>query len=322
MHTADASVYTDIQGLANLKLAAQKDSAGALDEVAQQFEALMLQMMLKSMRDASLGEGLMDSDQSLFYRDMYDQQLSIHMANNGGMGLTEVIKRQLGGATGVEAESGKEIANYQRQTATMVPVSIVPASQSVQADSVVSSFPLAQEVNEAKPEPEQKLDSPEAFLRQLWPLAQKAAEKLGQAPDTLLAQAALETGWGQKMIRAADGGNSHNLFGIKADQRWSGDRAVVPTLEFEQGIAVRRKAAFRSYGSFSDSFQDYANFLINNPRYQKALQANDAPTYLASLQESGYATDPRYAEKIVAILDQPETRQIIDGLRSESDGLE
>ncbi|VAX08886.1 Flagellar protein FlgJ [peptidoglycan hydrolase] [hydrothermal vent metagenome] len=302
MYAADPSVYTDIQGLAKLKVAAQQGSPAALDEAAQQFEALMLQMMLKSMREASQGEGLMDSDQSLFYRDMYDQQLAIHLANNGGLGLTDVIKRQLAGADG----SGNEMASYRQQAVMAATVAFAPATQQVGTSAA----------EKIKPAIEPKIDSPETFLRQLWPMAKEAAAMLGQAPGTLLAQAALETGWGQKMIRAADGGTSYNLFGIKADSRWSGDRMMVPTLEFEQGVAVRQKASFRAYESFADSFRDYADFLVSSPRYQQVLQASDGPAYLASLQESGYATDPRYAEKIVAILERPDTQQILEHLKA------
>ena len=122
------------------------------------------------------------------------------------------------------------------------------------------------------------------------------------------------------MIQAVDGGNSFNLFGIKADSRWSGSRITVPTLEFEQGVAVRRKAAFRAYDSFSDSFKDYTDFVLSNPRYRPALEAGDGRSYLASLQEAGYATDPRYAEKIEAILERPETKQVLKRLKSTGHG--
>jgi len=310
MNTADASVYTDFQGLAKLRTAAQKNSGDALEETAQQFEALMMQMMLKSMRQASFGEELMESDQSLFYRDMYDQQIAIHLAKSGGLGLTEVIKRQLGGASEKVQQPGKVLSDYRRQAATMVSVS---KTSTVDKHSEPSSAPS---VSSAEKTADPVIDSPETFLRQLWPMAQEAAILLGQEPDTLLAQAALETGWGRKMIRTGDGNNSYNLFGIKADQRWSGDKAIVPTLEYEDGVAVRQKAAFRAYDSFADSFKDYASFLQSNPRYQPALKAGDGGSYLSSLQDAGYATDPRYAEKIKAILDRPETKQVLAQLKS------
>jgi len=315
MNTADASIYTDFQGLAKLKTAARKDSGSALEETAQQFEALMMQMMLKSMRQASFGEELMESDQSLFYRDMYDQQIAIHLAKSGGLGLNEVIKRQLGGAEADHVKQpGKVLSDYRQQAVTLVPVS---REASVKAAAKFNSAPTpSAAVSAPQKAPDPSINSPQAFLQHLWPMAQEAAILLGQEPDTLLAQAALETGWGQKMIRTSDGSNSFNLFGIKADHRWSGDKAVVPTLEYEDGVAVRQKAAFRAYSSFADSFKDYAAFLQTNPRYQPALQADDGVTYLSSLQESGYATDPHYADKIKAILERPETKQILAQLKS------
>ena len=288
MNTSSASVYTDFQGLAGLKAEARKDSAGSLDEVARQFESLFMQMMLKGMRQASMGEGIMDSDQSLFYRDMYDQQLALHLAESGGLGLAEVIKRQLGGAEGVSAEAkGQSLIDYRRQAIPLV--SGLPGVKSAQGAGAPSNI-------------ESEFSSPEEFVQRLLPMAREAAARLGQEPQVLIAQAALETGWGRNAIRSGDGANSHNLFGIKADQRWSGERVTVPTLEFEGGVPVRRQAAFRAYGSFEESFRDYADFIQSNPRYQGALAAQDGRAYLAGLQEAGYATDPKYAEKIGDIM--------------------
>ena len=322
MYSADASVYTDFQGLAKLRTAAQRDSGSALEETAQQFEAMMMQMMLKSMREASFGDEMTESDQSLFYRDMYDQQLAIHLAKSGGLGLAEVIKRQLGGDNPAQGPA-KVLSDYRREAVIRAPVSSeasVHAAVTFHEETtppVVNSSSASPALVVPLPKaPDPSIDSPEAFLRQLWPMAQEAAILLGQEPDTLLAQAALETGWGQKMIRTGDGSNSFNLFGIKADHRWSGDKAIVPTLEYEEGVAVRQKAAFRAYSSFADSFRDYAAFLHSNPRYQPALQTDDGASYLSSLQEAGYATDPRYAEKIKAILDRPETKQILAQLKT------
>jgi len=146
-------------------------------------------------------------------------------------------------------------------------------------------------------------ESPDEFVENLWPHAQQAAEKLGVNPKAILAQAALETGWGKYPIAKENGAASFNLFGIKADGRWSGDRAVVNTLEFRDGVAKREKAAFRAYDSFGQSFDDYANFLSSSERYKDALQSgDDASMFAASLQKGGYATDPKYSEKIDSIL--------------------
>jgi flagellar protein FlgJ len=150
--------------------------------------------------------------------------------------------------------------------------------------------------------------NPEQFIEALWPVASEAAARLNLQPDALLAQAALETGWGKHVMKRGYG-SSHNLFGIKADQRWDGDKVQVSTLEYKDGVALKTRAAFRSYGSFADSFNDYVEFVSSNPRYAGALAASgDAKAYFRELQQAGYATDPAYAEKIARILDSEPMR--------------
>ena len=142
-----------------------------------------------------------------------------------------------------------------------------------------------------------------AFVQDLLPQAKQFAEQIGLNPHALVAQAAVETGWGQRMIHAGDGRNSHNLFGIKADHRWQGDKAHVDTLEYENGVAQKQRASFRAYDSFADSMADYVSFIKDNPRYQQALQRVSEPrAYFDALQRAGYATDPGYADKIMKVL--------------------
>jgi len=160
---------------------------------------------------------------------------------------------------------------------------------------------------------EQSIDSPQEFVRRLYPLAERAAERIGVDPRMLLAQSALETGWGRRMIAKPDGASTHNLFGIKADERWSGARASVNTTEYEDGVVRMEKAAFRSYDSYEDSFNDYVDFLEGNPRYREALDnSHDAESFARHLQEAGYATDPVYARKLTRVM-QSKTMQM--GLR-------
>ncbi len=141
-------------------------------------------------------------------------------------------------------------------------------------------------------------------MRVLAPAARKAARRLGLPPEALLAQAALETGWGAHVMRRPDGASSHNLFGIKADGRWSGERVSVTTLEYKDGVALKTRADFRAYDDWADSFEDYVRFVRDNPRYRRALQAtDDAGRYFEELQRAGYATDPAYARKIRRILE-------------------
>ncbi len=154
-------------------------------------------------------------------------------------------------------------------------------------------------------------DEPSAFIQRLLPAATRAAEQLGLEPLALIAQAALETGWGQRMFKTSSGADSHNLFGIKAHGNWQGDVAVVDTLEYRQGIAQKEKARFRAYDSPEQSMQDYVSLIQQNPRYQAALNAAaDAKSYFRQLQAAGYATDPNYAEKILSVLEGKAFKQV------------
>lgn len=339
MDLASASIYTNMEGLTALKARASKDADGSLDEVARQFESLFVQQMLKSMRQASLGgEGLMDSEQSLFYRDMYDQQLSLHLAESGGMGLADVIKRQLGGddadSEGAATLPVKSIEDYRRLAMALKMYSAPEsANGNVTAGAEQSRFDgsageatsgvdagqnksaASNETGLAQSDPRHW--SPDEFVENLWPWATEAAGLIGLKPQALLAQAALETGWGKKLIRGSDGAPANNLFGIKADQRWDGDRVSVNTLEYEAGMAVKKRAYFRSYESLRDSFHDYVDFLQSNPRYGEALGVTgSSESYFTELQRAGYATDPEYANKINAVLNGPAMVRALGRLKS------
>jgi peptidoglycan hydrolase FlgJ len=285
-----AQVYTDFSGLAALKARAREDREAALDQVTRQFESLFLQMMLKSMRDASFGGGLMDSEQGEFYRDMYDKQLAMDLSGRQGIGLADVLKRQLGGAMATPGE-GLSPEDY---LGTPIPALAARSPVPAGGDEGTAA---------GRRGPARFDGSPESFLGQLWPLAEEAAAQLDLAPEALLAQAALETGWGRHVMQQGRGESSHNLFGIKADSRWQGDRVEVSTLEYRDGVALKTRADFRAYGSYEDSFADYVDFVQRNPRYREALDKTaDPEAYFSALQEAGYATDPAYAEKIRRIL--------------------
>lgn len=280
-------IYTDFQGFADLKSAARDKSPEALREVAQQFEAIFIKMMLQSMRDASLADGIFESDQSEMYLGMFDQQLALDLSAKQSFGIADALIRQLGGEALVTPRPQHELNQAQFVESAKQPASV----KSAEPLSKLSAEPV--------------FDSPEEFIQVMRPLAVKAAQELGVEPKVLLAQAALETGWGKKIIRHADGSNSHNLFGIKADTRWQGPSALVTTLEYRDAGFKREQASFRSYESYADSFDDYVNFVRDQQRYQNALQrTGDAHQYIYALQDAGYATDPRYAEKIVSIMDR------------------
>jgi flagellar protein FlgJ len=336
LNVQNADVYTDFNGLASLKNQARKDSPEALKEVARQFEAIFLSNVLKGMRSAKLADGIMDNDQSKFYNELYDQQLAVHLSGKPGVGLADLIVKQLSHDQPDNDQPDNEkpgIENYlNRSAGTQKILSQYPqavdkhvgyASRTSTEQKVRDAYPTADTtgsqiiINAYIPDsgPLDKMteiplkddhtlpiQSVEDFVRQLRPYAEQAAKELGVEPGVILAQAALETGWGRSLIKNSNGSNSFNLFNIKADKAWQGKQAQVPTLEFEQGIAKKVNAGFRSYASFQESFQDYADFIKANPRYGDALkQAGNGERYLHELQRAGYATDPNYANKVMSI---------------------
>ncbi|MFL6620655.1 MAG: flagellar assembly peptidoglycan hydrolase FlgJ [Povalibacter sp.] len=271
----NVSFYADPQGLSSLKSEAKARDPQALKEVAKQFESLFTQMLMKSMREAnksfSDGDSLFGSDQADFYQDMFDQQMAVHLSQGKGLGLADVLVRQLAGVGYGQPATGDNKSE--------------PAKATQAASPIASS----------------KAD----FIRQMLPHAQQAAKELGVDAHSLLAQAALETGWGKAVPNNADGTQSFNLFGIKAGNGWSGATVNVPTLEFEDGVAVRKVDRFRAYESPADSFRDYAQLIRGNQRYEGALNSgSNVAGFAAALQDGGYATDPNYASKVVAVANE------------------
>lgn len=289
----------DISGLDKLRRAAQSGDKGALQEAAQQFEAIFVQMMLKSMRKAedvmADEDSPFNSDQVKFYRDMHDQQLATDLSANGSIGLAKVIVQQLS----LDRE-GVTPASVIRNDGNLSDINRHRANRTLQAQDVVLGVKNTGNNAAFK---QSAFSGPEEFIEKLLPKAQGIAEQLGLDPRAILAQAALETGWGQQMIHKGDGQNSYNLFGIKADKSWQGEKAIVDSLEFKQGIAAQQKSPFRAYASFDEALQDYASFLQSNPRYSEALQTTEQPkAYFRALQQAGYASDPNYAEKVISVL--------------------
>ncbi|MBI1422984.1 MAG: flagellar assembly peptidoglycan hydrolase FlgJ [Gammaproteobacteria bacterium] len=275
--TNSPDVYTDFSSLTALRKDARKDPQATLRKVAHQFESLYIKMMLKSMRQASLGDPIFDSDNSKLYRDMFDNQLAMDMSDHGGIGLADMLVRQL----------QRYVPGDHHQGDTHMPVRALRS-------------PVAPVHAEALPA---RFTSQSQFIEKIWPLAEQAAKELNVPPQAVMAQAALESGWGQHVNQNAQGVSSHNLFNIKADASWKGPKVVVDTLEFEHGVAKRQKAAFRAYASYADCFRDYVDFLKSNPRYRTALTESDsAEAFAHNLHQAGYATDPAYASKLIDIM--------------------
>ncbi|HSM27066.1 MAG TPA: flagellar assembly peptidoglycan hydrolase FlgJ [Thioalkalivibrio sp.] len=304
MNTNPASSYhyADFQGFSDLRRMAREDSPEAADTAARQFEALFIQMMLKSMRDAAPVDSGMDGQQMKFYRDMFDQQIALEMSQGEGIGLRTALLRELHPSAVNGPEAAVDMTLPMRRF----------SGRTTEAPPTVGSAP-GSERSSGPVTPTTRFGSPEEFVQSLWPHAEEAGRALGVAPEVLLAQSALETGWGRHMIGGANGANSFNLFGIKADTRWAGPAVNVPTLEYVDGIPERQSASFRSYSSPAESFSDYVDFLRSNPRYREALsKAPDPEGYLRGLQAAGYATDPNYADKILDIMNRGILREVAD----------
>lgn len=285
----DTSVYTDVQGLSRIKALGRRDEEAALAEVARQFEAIFIQMMLGTMREASMGDELFDSDEAGMYRDMFDKQISLNLASGRGIGLAEQMVAQMRRA-GSPADVGEP---------ALTPTQIMPGTAGTVANP--PSMPLNGPIAPSPVLNQAKFDSPLSFVHAMLPHAQQAAKDLGIEPHVLVAQAALETGWGKSIPTRVDGTTSFNVFGVKAGKHWTGDAVEARTTEFTHGRMIPTKDQFRGYESFTDAFNDYVKLIRTNPRFQSALGAGSE--FINLLQQGGYATDPDYASKINRILD-------------------
>ena len=354
---ATSQFALDVQGLERLKHTARNDEAAGLRGAAQQFEALFLQMMLKSMRDTIPSGGLLDSQQGEFYQSMLDQQWAQTMAGRG-IGLADHLVAQLEGQLGIassrsgvadrelselivgiprgtprvlkdalqpESESDEPreqqavTSPSQENEASMKPASFLEELEAVRggfmaaldttlpAPSAAPAAPAGITSQQETPAPRARSNGPsgehvQRFMDKLSAPAQAASRKTGVPAELILAQAALETGWGRHEIATGDGANSYNLFGIKAGSSWNGRTTDVTTHEYINGQRTRVVDTFRVYGSFEEAFTDYARLIGNNPRYAAVTTAGSAEQAAKALQAGGYATDPAYADKLIAVM--------------------
>ena len=372
----DSGAYTDLNRLNSLKVG-DRDSEANLRKVAQEFESLFLNEMLKSVRSATdvlAKDNPLNTETTKQYQSMYDQQLAVSLSREGGgIGLQDVLMRQLSkqksstpntspfpridteqkalwaSKVAEPARNGESTASTRNDVAALnsrrlalpgkltdrLLAGIVPSANVNAATTNTAAIPgrttaMTDAVVKGDWEPAQSFgagsatriygravaqpplapakkafDSSDDFVATMLPMAEQAARRIGIDPRYLVAQAALETGWGKSVMRASDGSSSHNLFGIKATGNWEGDSARAITSEFRDGQFVKETAAFRSYDSYQDSFHDLVSLLQNNSRYQEAVKSADNPEqFVRELQKAGYATDPNYASKISQIAKQ------------------
>ena len=309
-------VALDARGLDALRLQAKQNPEQAAKGVAQQFEAVFLQTLLKSMRDATPQDGPMDSEQTRMYTTMLDQQLAQSLSAKG-IGLADVMLRQLtrnraaalgpetSSPTGIDpASSSGAQATTILQKAKMPPVeAIAPAAGGLPGTPVAS--PRNARLSAAAPHAGQE------FLARMKDHALDASSATGIPARFLLGHAALESGWGKHEIRAADGSQSFNLFGIKAGGNWKGPSVEVATTEYINGAPRKMLQKFRAYSSYAEAFQDYAGLMRGNPRYAAVLRQSDSAGFAQGLQRAGYATDPQYADKLTRVLNGARLRQTV-----------
>ncbi|HCH4002308.1 TPA: flagellar assembly peptidoglycan hydrolase FlgJ [Vibrio parahaemolyticus] len=295
----DIGFIHDISSLDSLRQKAVKEGKDgeqeALHAAARQFESIFTSMMLKSMREANEGfeSNIMNSQNEKFYRQMLDEQMASELSANGSMGLADMIVAQL---TAGQGNDKSETAMRDAANSAVEYRRVDPKKAREIEKRLIESGELSRTSHTPA-----KFDSPESFVNSMKPYAEKAAKALGVEPSLLLAQAALETGWGQKVVQNARG-SSKNLFNIKADRSWQGDKVTTQTLEFHDNTPVKETAAFRSYSNYQDSFNDYVRFLNDNPRYETALQQRgDSESFIRGIHRAGYATDPTYADKVLQV---------------------
>ncbi len=322
-----SSNYFDYGALKGLKRDAGDGKDDAVKKIAQQFESMFVQQMLKSMRDANMGDDLFGSDAEDQYRDLMDKQLSMDISTGGkGFGIAAMIEKQILQSQGkldqpdLDAKLKYEPTRYYGSPKGFInpdnqqvrPVSKQNSNISlIDNVSKVSSKVDLKKIENSNGNKKELFASPDEFVKALLPQAEKAAKEINVDPKLLVAQAALETGWGKHVIHQDGGEQGFNFFGIKSHRDWDGSSVKVSTLEFRGGIPEKSVESFRVYDSAEQSFSDYVGFLKSNPRYIDALQNSESPEkFTSGLQQAGYATDPQYAEKIMRVYNSEQLNNI------------
>ncbi|QTF07973.1 flagellar assembly peptidoglycan hydrolase FlgJ [Brenneria izadpanahii] len=292
-----SAVY-DVNAVNSLRRQVTQKDPAALEKVAHQFEGLFVNMMLKSMRSALPQDGMLSNDQTRLYTSMYDQQMAQDLSAKG-LGLADMIMKQM----------GRQHTDIPPDSVGKVPM---PLDQERLATSALSPALIGEFLRREQRQDNAAEQQSAAPLRQtssqftdrLSIPSMIASLQSGIPHHLIMAQAALESGWGRREITTADGKPSYNIFGVKANDSWKGKVTEVMTTEFENGRAYKTKELFRVYDSYLDALNDYISLLTNNSRYKPVLDAKSAEDAAYALQRAGYATDPNYGDKLVQIIGQ------------------
>ncbi|MDR0219305.1 MAG: flagellar assembly peptidoglycan hydrolase FlgJ [Enterobacteriaceae bacterium] len=312
----------DVNSLHSLKAKLTQEPQQGLRQVAQQLEGVFVQMMLKSMRASLPQDGVLSSEQTRFYTSMYDQQIAQDLSQKG-LGFADMIVKQLSHANGVTTDTPSEQAGTVPMPLDNDILYTLPkqALEQFLRRSMPDKSPdhASSRTASAKPLPMNSSN----FVSMLSVPAQIASQKSGIPHLLIIAQAALESGWGQRQILTEDGKLSHNLFGIKAGKNWQGPITNIMTTEYIEGEPKKMRDSFRVYGSYLEAMTDYVKLLTENPRYAKVAASTTAEQGAHSLQAAGYATDPGYAQKLVSLIQQLKSNgnQMVKAYTADFDNL-
>ena len=295
--------YLDQNSLNTVKAMGRNKDPQALKEVAKKFEGMFVQQMLKSMRDASAAFSsgdMFSSDEVKFHQEMLDQQMVINLTSGKGIGLATSMYQQMLKMQGNKSNNEASSENAEHHPA--IKQNLLPSIKPLANATTLPPELISRAATNNDAMSSKKTQTPEEFIAELMPFAEKAAAALNVKTDVILAQAALETGWGKHVLHDAQGNSSFNMFNIKKSSSWQGESVGVKSLEFKQGVAQQEHSSFKKYSDYLHSVTDYVE-LMKSPRYQQALSAGkDSKKYAEALQRSGYATDPNYANKIKQLL--------------------
>lgn len=306
----------DVASVQDLRSQLKNNPKEGLKAAAQQFETMFLQMVMKSMRDATPQDGILNSEQSRFYTGLLDQQMAQNMATSGnGVGFARLIEQQLG--RHFLPQEGDDISVSMANPAGKELPMAVQDARHLQHRTALSSMPTsasypAVPISSSAINPKVAGGTKE-FVGRVWPHAVEVSRSTGIPPQFLVAHSALESGWGKSEVRREDGSASYNLFGIKAGKNWIGATVDAKTTEYVDGQPQQVVERFRAYGSYAESFRDYASLLRNNSRYSDVIGSQDGTEFARRLQQAGYATDPMYADKLSRIINGPTLRQALIG---------
>lgn len=273
-------------------------------QVAQQFEALLIQGMLKQARETASGNGMFNSDAVRMTQTIADEQMALNLANPG-FGLAEALIAQMQQNQGGTLPSQKDVIANNSTRLPHLRSGVGPEARIIDAPSLtalIKKLTGSQSVDRVASAVRGAPQHIAEFVHKMRNAVHTASAETGVPAKLIMSQAALESGWGKREILMDNGQSSHNLFGIKATGGWKGKVTNILTSEFVNGKMVKMKQPFRAYDSYEDSLTDYARLISTSPRYQSVLTAPTAQEAARRVQEAGYATDPNYADKLIAIM--------------------